>query len=176
MCKQVERFCPALKRPKHGYFKCTTQRRKAGYAMGSKCRMRCRKGYKSVGVVRKKCLPGSVSWSGGGGGSCQPIVCPVLTAPTHGQVLPQSCSSLPSPVSTVCGLQCGQGSVLSGSAQASCGHKGEWQYPDGPTQCKASFPPPFIMCPPDQTKPLPPGSSSAYVLFSQPKTNVDWFR
>ena len=26
------------------------------------------------------------------------------------------------------------------------------------------------------TKPLPVGSSSVYVMFPQPKTNVDWFR
>ena len=34
----------------------------------------------------------------------------------------------------------------------------------------------FLRCPPDMTKPLPIGSSSVYVMFPQPKTNVDWFR
>ena len=38
------------------------------------------------------------------------------------------------------------------------------------------FPNRFCRCPPDMTKPLPVGSSSVYVMFPQPKTNVDWFR
>ena len=59
---------------------------------------------------------------------------------------------------------------------AKCGGKEDWKFLDGRPSCEANFPPPFIMCPPDQTKPLPRGSSSVYVMFPQPKTNVDWFR
>ena len=60
---------------------------------------------------------------------------------------------------------------------AKCGGKEEWKYSEEETpSCVAAFPPPFIMCPSDQTKPLPQGSSSVYVMFPQPKTNVDWFR
>ena len=173
-CKLEQSFCPALKRPKFGYFKCTSQRRKAGYVTGSKCRLRCRKGYKTVAGVRKKCFPDS-SWSGGQG-QCRPAACPVLSAPVNGHVTPESCSIGTNKINTKCSVQCDKGFIQSGSRWASCNEKEEWEYPDGPPQCKANFPPPFIMCPPDQTKPLPHGASSVYVMFSQPKTNVDWFR
>ena len=173
-CKQVERSCPALKRPKFGYFKCTSRRRQSGYVMGSKCRLRCRKGYKAAAGVRKKCLPDS-SWSGGQG-ECLPVACPALSAPLHGQVSPKYCSMGTNKILTKCSFECDEGFLQSGSKYASCNDKEEWKYPEGPPHCKANFPPPFIMCPADQTKPLPHGSSSVYVMFSQPKTNVDWFR
>ena len=173
-CKQEERFCPALKRPKYGYFKCTSRRRQAGYVMGSKCRLRCRKGYKAVAGVRKKCFPDS-SWTGGQS-ECCPVACPVISAPLHGKVTPKSCSTGTNKIMAKCSFECNLGFIQSGSKYASCNDKEEWEYLDGPTQCKANFPPPFIICPPDQTKPLPHGSTSVYVMFSQPKTNVDWFR
>ena len=167
---QCQVFCPALARPSHGYYKCTTKRKKEGYVPGSKCRLRCRKGYKRAGGVRKKCYPDS-SWSGGQG-VCQPVTCPPLVAPLHGLV---SCTGRAKTM-TKCKVECEEGFIQTGSKDASCGPAGSWEYPDGHTKCTASFPPPFILCPPNQTKPLPPGSSSAYVMFSQPKTNVDWFR
>ena len=49
-----------------------------------------------------------------------------------------------------------------------------FQYP-APT-CSSNFPEPFIMCPSDIKKSLSGSSSSVYVMFPQPKTNVDWFR
>ena len=42
--------------------------------------------------------------------------------------------------------------------------------------CAAEFPLPFIMCPADISKSLGGSSTSLYVMFPQPKTNVDWFR
>ena len=49
--------------------------------------------------------------------------------------------------------------------------------PPPPPSCQQPhYPPPFILCPPDLVKPLPPGSASVYVMLTQPKTNVDWFR
>ena len=134
----------------------------------------CWKGYKAVAGVRKKCFPDS-SWSGGQG-QCRPAACYVLSAPVNGHVTPQSCSMGTNKIMTKCSFQCDQGFSQSGSRLASCKEMEEWEYPDGPPQCKSNFPPPFIICPPDQTKPLPHGSSSVYVMFSQPKTNVNWFR
>ena len=58
---------------------------------------------------------------------------------------------------------------------AVCG-RNSWRYNGDNPICKSDLPPPFIMCPPDQIKALPPGSASVYVMFPQPKTNVDWFR
>ena len=173
-CKQKEQYCRAMKRPKFGYFKCTKRRKQSGYVIGSKCRLRCRKGYKAAAGVRKKCLS-DLSWSGKQG-VCHPLQCPTLLVPIHGQVTPQSCTTGSNKIRTKCMFECNPGFVQSGSKHVSCNEKEEWEYEDGPPQCKANFPPPFIICPPDQTKPLPHGSSSVYVIFSQPKTNVDWFR
>ena len=59
---------------------------------------------------------------------------------------------------------------------AKCGQQEEWSYANTLPRCEADFPAPFIMCPPDETRALPHGASSVYVMFAQPKTNVDWFR
>ena len=57
---------------------------------------------------------------------------------------------------------------------------GLWDGPDDVLCEPVSFshhPKPYIVCPADVTKLLTDTrSTSAYVIFPQPKTNVDWFR
>jgi len=107
---------------------------------------------------------------------CQPVLCPKLSPPSNGLITPSTCSEGPSKGRTRCSFSCQEGFIQSGSQHATCSHKAQWELPSGPPNCQANFPPPFILCPPDITKPLPQGASSVYVMFSQPKTNVDWFR
>ena len=149
-----------------------------GYTIGSRCRLRCRKGYKPLAGsgVRKLCQADS-TWTGGHG-TCAPATCPSLPVPDNGHVSPASCSRNGSSVNTRCSLGCKEGFSLAGSEAATCGLDTKWKYSDfSPPSCEAvQYPPSFIICPPDMVKPLPPGSSSVYVMFSQPKTNVDWFR
>ena len=75
-------------------------------------------------------------------------------------------------------ISCREGFTLEGSDTAVCEPSMQWRYPSSsPPSCHViRYPPPFIICPPDIVKPLPPGSSTVYVMFSQPKTNVDWHR
>ena len=70
-------------------FRCTKRRSKAGYGPGTKCRMKCRKGFKAHRLGRKKCLADG-SWNGEDG-ECRPLTCPPLDQPLHARVLPQSC-------------------------------------------------------------------------------------
>ena len=92
-----------------------------------------------------------------------------------------------------CKLKCRRGYRPSPvNARQKC-RDGRWDGPDGGVLCEpvtggsegfggtSSAPPntpkPYIVCPADVTKLLgDTRSTSAYVMFPQPKTNVDWFR
>ena len=129
--------------------------------------------------MRKLCL-GNATWTGGLG-TCAPapVTCPALRVPDHGDVFPASCAARNgSEVNTRCTISCREGFTLEGSEAAVCERSRQWRYlSSGPPSCLAiRHPPPFIICPPDTVKALPPDSSSVYVMFSQPKTNVDWLR
>ena len=132
---------------------------------------------KPVSGARKLCGEDG-SWTGGQG-ECAPVQCPQIQPPPHGAVSPRSCSDSASGVSTKCQFSCRDGYNLSGSESAVCSQSQEWILSSSgqpPTCQEINYPPPFILCPPDTVKPLPPGSDSVYVMFTQPKTNVDWFR
>ena len=154
---------------------------RSGYSLGSRCRLRCRKGYSpeaGSGGVRKLCL-GNATWTGGLG-TCvpTPVTCPALRVPDNGHVSPESCAAAGSEVTSRCRISCREGFTLEGSETAVCERSRQWGYEtSAPPSCQAvSYPPPFIICPPDTVKALPPDSSSVYVIFPQPKTNVDWLR
>ena len=146
-----------------------------GYKIGSRCRLRCRKGYKPVSGQRKLCQT-NATWTGSHG-TCEAVTCPHPSAPVNGHVDCSRSGDVHSNVGDSCEVTCDDGFTLEGGHKATCSLTGQWQYEGAPPSCKgAQYPPPFILCPPDIVKPLPPGSSSVYVMFSQPKTNVDWFR
>lgn len=154
---------------------------RSGYSLGSRCRLRCRKGYTPQaggGGVRKLCM-GNATWTGGLG-TCvpAPVTCPALRVPDNGNVFPDSCARNGSEVNTRCTISCREGFTLEGSEAAVCDRSRQWRYlSSSPPSCQAvRYPPPFIICPPDTVKALPPDSSSVYIMFSQPKTNVDWLR
>ena len=155
---------------------------RSGYSLGSRCRLRCRRGYSpqaGSGGVRKLCL-GNATWTGGLG-TCvpAPVTCPALRVPENGRVSPDSCTAgNGSEVNSRCTISCREGFTLEGSEAAVCERSRQWRYlSSAPPSCQAiRYPPPFIICPPDTVKALPPDSSSVYVMFSQPKTNVDWLR
>ena len=84
-----------------------------------------------------------------------------------------------------CKLKCRRGYRPSPvNARQKC-RDGRWDGPDGGALCEPiggivtspNTPKPYIVCPADVTKLLADTrSTSAYVMFPQPKTNVDWFR
>ena len=151
---------------------------RTGYKVGSRCRLRCRRGYKPVeGSSIRKICQSDAKWTGNHG-SCEKVKCPHLTAPNNGHV---TCSG--QDIGATCDISCEEGFSLEGGNKAECNDKGDWKFSSAesvmsssPSCRKIDYPPPFIICPPDVVKPLPSGSASVYVMFPQPKTNVDWFR
>jgi hypothetical protein len=53
------------------------------------------------------------------------ITCPALTAPPHGQVVPEECQNSPG-FRVTCQFLCGGGYLLSGSNIRTCLSKGDW--------------------------------------------------
>ena len=136
----------------------------------------------------------STNWIGPDS-TCEKVRCPALPLPEGVLVSPASCSTASNAPGSKCNFTCGcvelsffwfklfsssDGYKHHGSSAAECGKRRKWKFSNmkKPTCTKeiTNFPPPFILCPTNVTKPLPHGSSSVYVMFSQPKTNVDWFR
>ncbi len=169
--------------------------RKGLYPTGTKCKLKCRRGYRPTGRMRKKCGADGL-WSGpdaecqrddgGGGGRRRPAktTCSPVPAVPNGRVEPSSCRERSSPTGTVCQFACNPGYSLTSSSSASsdssfarCGRDGRWEGLRSMPACsRPRYPEPFILCPPDITKPIHGRATSAYVMFPQPKTNVDWFR
>lgn len=145
------------------------------FPVGTKCRLKCRKGYKynpAFGPLKTVCTKDG-NWSELG--SCEPKLCPQLTFLQNGLVDPPECSMVPQKGGTKCSFHCNPGYKLSGKKTIACSKKTlEWKN-EMPT-CETDFPKPFIICPADITKPLSGRGSSVYVMIPQPKTNVDWFR
>ncbi len=143
-------------------------------------------------LAKSKCRSGV--WEGPGEDElkCEPVACAPLPPIAHGRAEPPACQ-LPGPakVGTKCEFYCDRGYGLDGPRATRCTRKQRWRNLEKknpkcirlgggnnkPTGNAGGFPSPFIVCPPDITKPLPDhGATSVYVMFPQPKTNVDWFR
>ncbi len=84
-------MCPRILGPRFGFYKCTRRRTSLGYEVGTKCMMKCRKGFKPVSDSRKKCMEDG-GWRGDEG-ECRPLTCPQLFQPTNGRVEPTNCVS-----------------------------------------------------------------------------------
>ncbi len=170
--------CQSAVRPKHGYLRCSRRKNNGFYPVGTKCKLQCRRGYRPTGMMRKKCT-GNAEWSGPDA-QCEPVKCsPIDATFSHGRVEPESCSSGESSLGAKCEFRCDPGYTLENAPSSTrCTYHRTWKglsEQESP-KCSPDFPKPFIICPPNITKALPGRASSIYVMFPQPKTNVDWFR
>ena len=119
--------------------------------------------------------------------------CPTLILPANISVYPSSCTESDSiPPGARCSFVCSGGFRMDPPESRSlrCQVSGSWDIwpppqcvgvgttptPQRTPQNPPLAPKPFIICPPDVMKPLIGKASSAYVMFPQPKTNVNWFR
>ena len=145
------------------------------FPVGTKCRLKCRKGFRlheKSGPGRTKC-----QWNGEWSevGMCVEEKCEPVTPIQNGLVQPPDCSVVSQPVGAKCSFTCNAGFRLSGKKTTTCSRRAKtWKHPV--PECVSEFPRPFIMCPGDITKPLSGKATSVYVMIPQPKTNVDWFR
>ena len=189
-------ICISIPRPLNGFMRCTRRKTHGKFPIGTKCKLKCRNGFVPSGYMKKKCTDRG-NWVGTDA-TCEdetarvtttarytttlePSFCPALSTLNHGKIQPSLCTGHPVhrhvPDKTVCNFECNSGYKLMGRQSLTCHGRDrhpKWKYP-APT-CMANFPEPFIMCPPDIQKSLSGTSSSVYVMFPQPKTNVDWFR
>lgn len=115
---------------------------------------------------------------GGADAICMPARCAALPDAPNMSVEPAAqCQAGAARPGTLCHFRCHNGYKLTGPSAARCTRARRWKgLEEGVPECKPDFPDPFILCPPDVTKALPGKASSVYVMFAQPKTNVDWFR
>ena len=166
------------------------------FPVGTRCKLRCRSGYVPSPPMKKRCHNDG-SWIGPDGACIKksaavttttttpppprpPLVstCKALKLTPNLSVYPPSCTqSATIPPGARCSFQCPEGFKMEGERSLRCRETGQWDvWP--PPRCAPVevHPKPFIICPPDVMKPLMGKASSAYVMFPQPKTNVDWFR
>ncbi|TRY63359.1 hypothetical protein TCAL_10815 [Tigriopus californicus] len=172
--KKVDAACKSAKRPRHGFLKCNKRKNNGRFPVGTKCKLKCRRGFRPTNVMRKRCLA-DATWRGPDA-LCEPISCPGIPPISNGWVEPLNCQHGTHRLGTKCTFQCLPGFTLTGPSETKCTGKSTWRNLTTLPTCTNEFPKPFIICPPDMVKPLPGSSTSVYVMFAQPKTNVDWFR
>eukprot|EP00095_Tigriopus_kingsejongensis_P006042 maker-scaffold651_size119386-snap-gene-0.25 protein:Tk06042 transcript:maker-scaffold651_size119386-snap-gene-0.25-mRNA-1 annotation:"hypothetical protein DAPPUDRAFT_303147" len=172
--ENIDMACKSAQRPRHGGLKCNRRKRNGRFPVGTKCKLKCRRGYRPSRQMRKKCMA-DATWSGPDA-TCEPLVCPAIPPVANGWAEPVTCQRGSSPVGTKCDFRCRPGYTLSGPEMTQCSGPGQWRNLTSIPVCTTDVPKPFIICPADTTKPLPGSATSVYVMFPQPKTNVDWFR
>uniref|UniRef100_A0A0P6DBK5 Putative Fibrillin-2 n=1 Tax=Daphnia magna TaxID=35525 RepID=A0A0P6DBK5_9CRUS len=145
------------------------------YNSGSTCNVRCNKGYKLVGDFTVSCGRSGL-WLGEPA-TCIPLACPKLLAPDSGVLMPHTCSTGKTFAGQQCQVRCRAGYRLIGGGIYHCLPSQQWRSPDEPARCeRIDSPVPFIQCPGNMAVNLPAQQKRAYVTFSQPKSNMDWFR
>ncbi|XP_024946338.1 uncharacterized protein LOC107272587 isoform X2 [Cephus cinctus] len=111
------------------------------------------------------------------------VACPPLNPVGRGYVV---CSKLTTPKpwrgrrrlinrpGTKCYLKCPHGYQLHGEYELTCRSDGTW---DGPKHGECvRYSKPRLECPKDVVAEVSPGRDEAFVSFSQPDTDLDWFR
>ena len=56
-------ICISIPRPLNGYMRCTRKKIYGRFPLGTKCKLKCRKGYEPSAYMRKKCTEGG-AWVG----------------------------------------------------------------------------------------------------------------
>ena len=174
-------------------------KRKPFFNSGSTCNIRCQKGYKLVGDSSISC-DRTGHWIGEPA-TCirnwihfncpnfekkililvliSALACPKLQAPDNGVLMPHTCGTGKTFGGQQCSVRCKTGYRLIGGATPylCLATSQTWRSPDEPPRCeRVDSPVPFIQCPGNMAVNLPPQEKLAYVTFSQPKSNMDWFR
>lgn len=108
------------------------------------------------------------------------MACPKLQAPDNGLLVPHSCLSGKTFAGQQCQVRCRLGfRLITGGASPiyHCLPSQQWRSPEEPPRCeRIDSPVPFIQCPGNMAVTLGAQERRAYVSFSQPKSNMDWFR
>lgn len=110
--------CPDLQNPPNGNFTCTKR-----FKIGSDCSLQCEDGYKTSQALSPRCRK-NAQWSSPGP-QCLKIVCPDISAVSHGSV---DCSDDNFYQST-CTFKCDEGYRMNGLPVTECTERETWSRP-----------------------------------------------
>ncbi|XP_037899869.1 fibrillin-2-like [Glossina fuscipes] len=125
--------CPVFEPPENAEIHCTKYRHKQRLFYNTRCKIWCKQKYRLVGPSQRYCNA-SGQWDDYQN-LCLPVVCPPLSQPMHGIVLPHSCTTGRTYVGERCRLQCNAGYVPVGKSVSMCTQQMQWSYND-PFECK----------------------------------------
>lgn len=146
--------CPVFEPPENAEIHCTKYRHKQRFFYNTRCKIWCKQGHRLVGPSQRYCNA-SGQWDDYHNlclrmfvqffcfvfsllNSSLPhlaVVCPRLSQPMHGIVLPHSCTTGRTYVGERCRLQCNAGYVPVGKSVSICTQQMQWSYND-PFECK----------------------------------------
>ncbi|XP_022792631.1 uncharacterized protein LOC111331727 [Stylophora pistillata] len=170
-CEEI--YCPALEVPLKGEITpaiCTDGR--ANIAPNTACGYSCVTGYHLVGDSSLVCQIDGL-WQGTVP-RCEPVMCPKLTVPANGAVVPSSCSERDSQYGVDCFFNCDAGYVLKGPRFMTCQTDNSWS-DMASIACEKVLTGPWIKCPMDRVEELQPDQSAVALGYKwqKPQTNMD---
>ena len=153
--------CRSHSPPPGGFLKCTARKKKGYFPVGTRCRLKCRRGYQYQplsGPFKTSCQ-GNGQWSTLG--SCSAKLCHPLPELENGTIEPPRCQAPgQTPGGTQCSFSCQSGYYLdSAVTSTTCSSRtSQWSNPmpkclaittttSTTTTTASSLPQPFIMCP-----------------------------
>ncbi|CAB4069882.1 FBN1 [Lepeophtheirus salmonis] len=175
-CKPIGGICSSAPRPSNGYYRCNKKKVSGYFVKGTKCKLKCRKGFMPTGHITRKCINNG-TWTGDEDHACEVMNCPPLPPLHNGNISPETCMTDSSPRGSKCLFTCNNGYQITGVKKTRCTRLSEWKrIRVNPPKCNPTFNRPQIHCPPDMIEPLPRDSKSVYVFIPKPRTNVNWER
>ena len=81
--------CKSAVRPVNGHLRCNSKKESGFFAVGTKCKLKCNRGFVPVIESGKRCMP-TGQWAGPEA-ECQPLSCPNIDPVPNSRVSPTSC-------------------------------------------------------------------------------------
>ncbi|CAH3028156.1 unnamed protein product [Porites evermanni] len=171
-CEEI--YCPALEAPFRGSISpssCTDDR--ANIQRDTACTYGCESGHYVTGGNNSLTCQIDGFWQGTVP-YCKPVVCPKLTVPDQGGVVPASCSMTDVEYGTRCVFYCDDGYQLSGPRYTTCQNDTSWSE-IASLSCVQVYTDPWISCPIDRVEELEPNKSTVVLGYKWqlPRTNMD---
>lgn len=170
-CEEI--YCPALEAPFRGTISpttCTDDR--SNIRRNTVCTYGCVAGHNLAGGSQSLVCQLDGMWQGTVP-YCKPVMCPKLTVPDNGGVIPASCSRSGVEYGTRCVFYCDDGYELSGPRYSTCQADTSWSE-IAPLSCVRVYKDPWIACPIDRVEELDPDKSTVVLGFKWqlPRTNM----
>lgn len=170
-CEEI--YCPALEAPFRGLIAPTTcTDKRSNIRRSTVCSYGCDSGHNLVGGSQSLVCQLNGLWQGTVP-YCKPVVCPKLTVPDKGGVVPASCAKTDVEYGTRCVFYCGDGYELSGPRYTTCQNDTSWSE-IATLSCVRVYTDPWISCPIDRVEELEPDESTVVLGFKWqlPRTNM----